>query len=201
MASSRAARRLQFTVPRFSPRRHGLFALAIGVALLAIALLLQPSHKAAPSTQTLPGLQVGQVAPDFTLRDTHGALVHLAALRGRPVLLNFWSTTCTPCRSEMPELERAYRTATAHTTAGRPAPRILGIDADTEDRTTVERFGHTLGVTYPLLLDPLYAVTLARYHVYSIPLSITLDPRGREQALHLGPMSLADVTKALHGDA
>jgi len=46
-----------------------------------------------------PGLPVGTVAPDFTLRDAGGNEVHLADLRGRPVVLVFypldWSPGCS----------------------------------------------------------------------------------------------------------
>jgi peroxiredoxin len=43
-------------------------------------------------------------APDFTLKDLHGVSVSLADLRGKVVVLNFWTKTCGPCLEEMPDL-------------------------------------------------------------------------------------------------
>lgn len=38
-----------------------------------------------------------------------GATLDMASLRGRPLLLNFWATWCTPCIEEMPLLDEFYR--------------------------------------------------------------------------------------------
>ena len=43
-------------------------------------------------------------APSFALKDLKGGTVSLDALRGKVVLLNFWSKTCGPCLEEMPSL-------------------------------------------------------------------------------------------------
>jgi peroxiredoxin len=43
-------------------------------------------------------------APSFTLKDMHGATVSLESLRGKVVVLNFWTKTCGPCLEEMPGL-------------------------------------------------------------------------------------------------
>ncbi len=43
-------------------------------------------------------------APDFSLKDLGGATVSLASLRGKVVILNFWTKTCGPCMEEMPDL-------------------------------------------------------------------------------------------------
>ena len=43
-------------------------------------------------------------APDFSLKDIHGNTVTLEGLRGKVVVLNFWTKTCGPCLEEMPEL-------------------------------------------------------------------------------------------------
>jgi thiol-disulfide isomerase/thioredoxin len=49
---------------------------------------------------------VGEPAPDFSLRDTTGALVTLSDLRGKVVLVNFWATWCRPCKKELPLLQQ-----------------------------------------------------------------------------------------------
>ena len=48
---------------------------------------------------------IGKEATEFTLPAADGSLVKLSSLRGRVVLLDFWSITCGPCKLEMPMLE------------------------------------------------------------------------------------------------
>jgi thiol-disulfide isomerase/thioredoxin len=51
---------------------------------------------------------VGDPPPDFTLKNLQGEEVRLSALKGRPVLINFWATWCPPCRFEMPAIQKMY---------------------------------------------------------------------------------------------
>src|SRR5215471_6191307 len=50
-------------------------------------------------------IRIGQVAPDFTVKDLNGKTVQLSDYRGKLVFLNFWASWCEPCASEMPDLE------------------------------------------------------------------------------------------------
>jgi len=53
---------------------------------------------------TSNGLERGETAPAFEAELLSGNELTLDSLRGRPVVLNFWLTTCTPCIREMPAL-------------------------------------------------------------------------------------------------
>lgn len=64
-------------------------------------------------------IPVGAAAPDFTLKDQHGRLVTLSALRGRSVLLVFFPLAFTPvCAGELGEIQASlsrYRNASVET--------------------------------------------------------------------------------------
>lgn len=87
----------------------------------------------------------GDGAPDFTLPDLSGGSVTLSDHEGDVVVLNFWFTSCGPCRAEIPVLSKFART--------HPDVRLYGISVDTmpEDRLAVA--ARQLGVDYPVLMD------------------------------------------------
>jgi cytochrome c biogenesis protein CcmG/thiol:disulfide interchange protein DsbE len=72
----------------------------------------------------------------------------LQALRGHPVVLNFWSESCPPCRAEMPYLKRIYTQYAAH---GEFA--LLGIN-QAGPKEDIAPFGREYNISYPLLFDP-----------------------------------------------
>ena len=48
------------------------------------------------------------LAPDFTVYDENGAEVKLSDYYGRPIVVNFWATWCSPCKREMPAFDSMY---------------------------------------------------------------------------------------------
>ena len=75
--------------------------------------------------------------------DAEGRPFDGQALRGRPLILNFWATWCPPCVEEMPELEALHRELSAS------GVQIVGIGIDSEAK--IRQFAKTSGYSYPLL--------------------------------------------------
>ena len=65
------------------------WAIAGGVGVVLVAVVAYLYFEAGRA----PEIRVGKPAPDFTLSLFNGQSVTLSSLKGRPVLLNFWSST------------------------------------------------------------------------------------------------------------
>lgn len=182
---------------RAIPGRGQIWGICLVGTVMAVAclLLLRPQQGRPAAATVLPGIRLGQPAPDFTLPRLGGGDLHLAALRGKPVLLNFWSVTCTPCRQEMPALNRAsHDLAVAY---GKQAPVIVGMDDPLDSVGDSNTFARRYHVSYPLLVDTQYAIAFTRYHVGAIPASVFVDRAGRVAAVHLGPLDYAAIMRQL----
>jgi len=162
-----------------------LGVVAIGVFLI-VFFVLKPS-----ANTTAGGPQIGSRAPDFSAKDTASQVVSLSALRGHAVLINFWFTGCPPCRTEMPDLQRAYDDLRNQGVV------ILGVDAIGEDAPTITAFTNPLGITYPLLLDADQHVTTELYDVNSTPSSFFIDRQGVIRGKHVGPLTVSDIRDGL----
>ena len=127
--------------------------------------------------------QIGSEAPDFTLKDLKGKEIKLSALRGRPVMVNFWATWCPPCRAEIPTLVQMY--ADTHK-SGDPY-EIIGV-ATQSDLSTVQAFAGELGINFSVVTDADNRVTNDLYHVLPIPTSFFIDKSGTIRDIHVGPV-------------
>ena len=133
-----------------------------GTRIAILALLLCGAAGAA---------QRGDPAPDFTLPDTHGNPVHLAAYRGKLVLVNFWASWCAPCLQEMPTLSRWQERF------GPAGLQIIGISMD-DGPAPVAKLLARHPVSYPVVMGD---TGLARRWggVLGLPQSYLIDAQGR----------------------
>lgn len=111
-------------------------------------------------------------------------------LDGLPTVVNFWFSTCPPCRNEMPVLAAAAKKYEGKVT-------FIGIDPN----DTVESASSFLadnGVTYRNWLDTM-GDQLAEAKVGSMPTTFFLDRSGRIVDIHAGEISAADLEKQIAG--
>jgi cytochrome c biogenesis protein CcmG, thiol:disulfide interchange protein DsbE len=116
--------------------------------------------------------QLGAPAPAIDLPDVRAGRprVVLAELRGRPVLVNFWATWCTPCRKEMPLLDAADERL-----GGKVA--IVGVDVK-DNRKEAVRFLAERGIDYPSAYDP--EASLRRsFEFLGLPVTVLVGRDGR----------------------
>lgn len=130
------------------------------------------------------GIEKGDLAPDFTLKDVNGKTVTLSKLKGKKVILNFWATTCPYCKIEMPELNKFYQN-------NKNDVVLLAIDIG-EDKSTVENYLEGKGYGFDVLLDGDAKVAMD-YKVQFIPMSFFIDKDGIIRAVSNGAMTYDEV--------
>ncbi len=134
-----------------------------------------------PTAETEPPLEP---APDFTVKNTAGETVRLSDFVGKPVIINFWATWCSPCKSELPAFDEV---AAAY--GDRVAFLLVNLtDNGTETVPKVTQFVAEAGYTFPLYFDTV-ADAASTYGVYSIPLTVFVDAKGNLLGGHSGAMS------------
>jgi len=112
-----------------------------------------------------------RMAPTLRLPTLRGGPVDLADLRGKVVLVNFWTTWCPPCVEEIPSLQRLYRRL-------RPQGlEILAVDVG-ESIETMEAFLEDKPIEFPVLMDS-DGSALHRWGVYAFPTTLILDREHR----------------------
>ncbi len=94
----------------------------------------------------------GKPAAAFTLTTSTGKKVSLADLKGKPVLLNFWATWCTPCKIEMPWFEEFQKKYAAQ------GLQVVGINEDDDAKSAeiseqIKKVVANTGVDYTLLMS------------------------------------------------
>ena len=132
---------------------------------------------------------VGAQAPDFTGSTLDGEMVKLNELRGQPVILNFWATSCPWCRYQMPFLQAAFEEKGN-------GMDFIGVNIG-ESRDKVQQYVKDVGLGYTIFLDGNGAVANS-YNVRPIPAIFFLDEQGIIKDIRIGAfMSQAELISVL----
>jgi peroxiredoxin len=133
------------------------------------------------------------LAPDFTGTSLTGSTIKLASYRGKTVVLNFWGSWCPPCRNEAPTLAVLDQQYSSKGVA------FLGDDvADTP--ASALAFTQRVGITYPSINDPGYAVVQRFSQVAPVsdtPTTVVIDKTGHVVGMVLGAVSYGQMTTLL----
>ncbi len=125
-------------------------------------------------------IEVGGKAPAFQATDLRtGRPATLADYRGRVVLLNVWATWCSPCRVEMPSMERLHRkfAGSAFQIVAVSVDGDAFYSAETEGPTQIMAFVNRMGLTFDILHDPSGAIRTT-YQTTGVPESFVIDRDG-----------------------
>ncbi|HZU14017.1 MAG TPA: redoxin domain-containing protein [Chloroflexota bacterium] len=132
--------------------------------------------------------QVGHPAPSLALPTLSGGRLSLRSLHGRTLLLNFWASWCTACRTEMPLLVRWE-----HRLGG----RLMVVGVDEQDSAGAARtFLARYGARYPVLFDG-SNYGAAQYDIVGLPTSFLITPDGVVRFVYQGQLTNRDFVRQI----
>jgi peroxiredoxin len=146
---------------------------------------VMPGASSSSSSSSSSGDTVGLVgnpAPDFSVAAVAGSRgnVSLKGLRGKVVLLDFWGTFCTPCKSSFPKLQQL------NAKYGASGLQVVGISEDEpEDKGKIPSFASTYGARFAIGWDQDRSIS-DRYKPETMPSSFLIDKRGVVRFAHVG---------------
>lgn len=149
-------------------RQHKIATAVGGVFAAAIVVVsLVGSRTGAPAPRP--------VAPGFTVAALsapgNGAgQVALSQYKGKPLIVNFWASWCTPCQRETPLLAHWYSAEHGHVP-------LVGVDVN-DNAANALKFARAKGIDYPIGADP-SAIVAGKYGVVALPQTFFLDARHR----------------------
>jgi peroxiredoxin len=160
------------------------------VSAIAAGLLLTGCTRNASAAGVAEGLAMDNPAPNFGLESMDGQSVFLNQFRGRPVLLNFWTTWCPSCKAEMPMIQ----SVSVDKTLAAEGLVVLTVDLG-EDINTVASFKKSNNYSFATLLDT-QQIVANLYNVWSIPTTYFIDKNGIIKNVRIGAFASESQIKS-----
>jgi cytochrome c biogenesis protein CcmG/thiol:disulfide interchange protein DsbE len=160
-----------------TPRRR---AALLAVVALVVAACGGATTAGSPgaSVVTIGSPLIGKAAPALVGTTLDGAPFDLASLKGSPVIVNFWSSWCGPCRDEFPLLGDV---ATRHAGDG----LVVLEEGPHDDADPARNFVAQQGASWRTVTDPDRAIGGA-WKVLAPPQTFFVDREGVVREVQVG---------------
>jgi cytochrome c biogenesis protein CcmG, thiol:disulfide interchange protein DsbE len=129
-------------------------------------------------------VDVGDSAPDFSIKADNGRTISASNFGGRLLVLNFWATWCQPCVEEVPSLDEF-----AKEMAGSGVV-VLGVSMDTNPKLYHDFLSRTR-VSFMTARDPEAKIS-QDYGTFKYPESYIIDSKGKVVQKVIGATNWTD---------
>jgi thiol-disulfide isomerase/thioredoxin len=119
-------------------------------------------------------------APDFSGKTLNGKEIKLSDYQGKVVLIDFWASWCPPCREEMPELIKFYKSHNNNDF------ELIAVNID-EKSSNMEQFLGKLfpEPQFPIIVDDHQQIP-PLFNIEAMPTTIFIDKKGDIRFRHDG---------------
>ncbi len=122
-----------------------------------------------------------RLLPDIGFKDGDARQMWISNFRGKVILLNIWATWCTPCRKEMPALDRLQASL------GGPDFEVIALSVDRDGLSMVKVFYEQIGIRHLHIYMDESGQAMPELGVAAIPTTLLIDPSGNEIGRKIGP--------------
>ncbi|MDG4595822.1 MAG: TlpA disulfide reductase family protein [Candidatus Contendobacter sp.] len=130
-------------------------------------------------------------APPLVGQTLDGRTLSLEQLRGKPVLVTFWATTCPSCVEEMPHLIELYRELHPK------GLEIIGVAMAYDPPEQVRTLARQRQIPYPIVLDTQARIAREFDNVRLTPTTVLISPDGRIVHYRLGLLDLPKLRETI----
>ena len=121
---------------------------------------------------------IGNQVDDFTLPTPSGDSIAFNSLRGKYVMVDFWSSWCGPCKASFPHMKEVYQRYRSKNF------EILGISIDEEKSAWLNELDKQL-LPWPQVLDT-KKVYVKNFGVTGVPTAFLISPEGKILLMEIG---------------
>ena len=126
-------------------------------------------------------------APELTFKTIDGRELSLNSLKGQPVLINFWASSCRTCVRDMPEMIQLYQDFSAK------GLEIIGVVIFYDPPSNALQVVKDKKIPYPVAIDILADAAKAFGNVKVTPTSFLIDPEGNVVNKTLGEINFDEL--------
>jgi thiol-disulfide isomerase/thioredoxin len=170
-------------------QRRLMLGVGAVAALVGVGAATWLSRSGGPATQS-PGTEAAPGLWSLAWDTPQGGSVAMAALRGRPVLINFWATWCPPCVEELPLINAFYNQNRAN------GWQVIGLAVDKP--SSVQSFLAKMPLDFPIGLAGLSGTELGKSLgnlTGGLPFSVVLGADGAVVQRKMGRLSPDDLAQ------
>ena len=130
-------------------------------------------------------------APNVTFTTIQGKVIPMADLKGKMVLVNFWSTDCPGCIKEMPDFIETYNQYHLH------GFEMVAVAMSYDPPSQVLNYTTKRPVPFPVVHDSLGEIASRFGNVNLTPTTFVIDKEGRIVRKTIGEMDFAALHELL----